>query len=182
LGVALARRVAALAPLAVSLDLAELRSATGRGLADVASAYFRLGAELQLDWLQEHVTDAETERHWTLMAKAALRDEFGAQHRRLVNAALRAQADAEDPADVVAGWLAANQARVQRCLATPAELRQQPQMDVAMLTVALHYETSHTQAASAAPRRPGDRRRGRTPGPRGAGSRSTGATIARVTA
>jgi glutamate dehydrogenase len=137
LEVTLARRVAALAPLSVSLDLAELSSATDRNLVDVASIHFGLDAELQLDWLQEHVRDVATETHWTLMAKAALRDEFGVQHRRLVSAALRTHAGIDDPAQVVAGWLTANQARVQRCVGTFAELRQQPQMDVAMLTVAL---------------------------------------------
>jgi glutamate dehydrogenase len=121
----------------VSLDLAELSSATGRRLVDVASIHFRLDAELQLDWLREHVRDVATETHWTLMAKAALRDELGVQHRRLVSAALRTHAGIDDPAQVVAGWLTANQAKVQRYVATFAELRQQPQMDVAMLTVAL---------------------------------------------
>jgi glutamate dehydrogenase len=134
---AMARRVAALAPLSVSLDLAELSSTMGRSLVDVASIHFRLDAELQLDWLREHVRGVAAETHWTLMAKAALRDELGVQHRRLVSAALRTHADIVDPAHVVAGWLTANHARVQRCVATFAELRQQPQMDVAMLTVAV---------------------------------------------
>ncbi|QUH02526.1 NAD-glutamate dehydrogenase [Saccharopolyspora erythraea] len=132
----LAGRIAALAPLAASLDVVEIAH-DRRDVGYVASVYSALDAALRLDWLQDQIVELPSESHWALLAKISLRDDLFAQRRRLTSAALSRYVPGQDTEDLVHSWLGANDGPVRRCRETVAQLHRAGQLDVAMLSVAL---------------------------------------------
>jgi glutamate dehydrogenase len=133
----LACRVAALAPLAATFDVAEAaRARPDANPAQVSLVYFRLGEDLDLDWLADQIVDEPTDSHWVLMAKAAFRDDLGDQRRALTVAVLDAPVE-HSPTGATTVWRDANGHRVARYRALTAELRSTQRLDVAMLSVAL---------------------------------------------
>jgi glutamate dehydrogenase len=142
---ALARRVAALAPLAATFDVAAAAGILGAEPEPLAFVYFRLGEDLDLHWLAGQIVDQPTDSHWVLMAKAALRDDLGDQQRALTVAVLGTSVE-DSPTGRVAAWLELNRDRVARFRALIAELRSAQTLDVAMLSVALQELRTLAQA------------------------------------
>ncbi|WP_184729855.1 NAD-glutamate dehydrogenase domain-containing protein [Saccharopolyspora phatthalungensis] len=83
----LAGRIAALGPLAASLDVVEI-AADRRDVGFVAAVYSALDVGLGMDWLQEQIVELPSESHWELLAKISLREDLFAQRRRLTGVAL----------------------------------------------------------------------------------------------
>ncbi|MEU5849090.1 NAD-glutamate dehydrogenase domain-containing protein [Saccharopolyspora shandongensis] len=132
----LASRIAALTPLAASLDVVEIAH-DRRDVGYVASVYSALDVALQLDWLQDQIVELPSESHWALLAKISLRDDLFAQRRRLTSAALRRYVPGQDTEDLITSWLRANHGPAERCRMTMSQLHRAEQLDVAMLSVAL---------------------------------------------
>ncbi|MGP4016081.1 hypothetical protein [Saccharopolyspora sp. 5N708] len=132
----LAGRVAALAPLAASLDVVEI-AGDRRDAGFVAAVYSALDVGLRMDWLQEQIVELPSESHWALLAKISLRDDLFAQRRRLTSAALSRFVPGVGAGELVEDWLLDNAGPVRRCRETLEELRGAGRLDVPMLSVAL---------------------------------------------
>ncbi|HEX5313943.1 MAG TPA: NAD-glutamate dehydrogenase [Gammaproteobacteria bacterium] len=135
----LARRVAALPALYAALDIAEVVRATHLGVADAGRAYFRLGAELGLDWLRGQVDTLPTDDHWKALARATLREGLYAQQRRLSISALNGKAATPmvDTDARIDAWLERESANVERFRAMWTEIRATNQTEFASMSVAL---------------------------------------------
>ncbi|WP_165968284.1 NAD-glutamate dehydrogenase domain-containing protein [Saccharopolyspora elongata] len=133
----LCERVFVLDPLCSGMDIAEISWASGRDLEWTAGLYFELGERLDLDWLKEQAVEQASDSHWTMLAKASLRDDLLTQRRRLTAAALHGADESTPPDRLVDAWLDGNPDRVRMYRETFVLLKEAAEPDVSMLSVAL---------------------------------------------
>jgi glutamate dehydrogenase len=133
---ALSERVAAMPSMPAVFDVVAVASAIGRGLQDATSTYFRLGARLELNWLRDRIIELPRANRWQALARAALREDLLALHRRLTRQVL--EAGGPSSSDVaIDRWSESNAAAVERWLATLADIRASRSYDTTTLPVAL---------------------------------------------
>jgi len=125
----LARKVAALDHLACALDVAELAGQHATDVEAVAEQWNEVGDRLRLDWLGDRVVELPRADRWDALARNALREDIGAQQRRIVDAVMTA--------DSFDAWATPRADAVARVLRLIEELRQHAVFDVATLSVAL---------------------------------------------
>jgi glutamate dehydrogenase len=139
----LAVRVADLDPLFSALDVADVAAATGRPLADVATAYLDTAGELDLHWLAGRILELPRADRFQMLARAALRDELYRLHRSLAGEVLAAGG--------VERWLERTAAEVESCGSILREIRAADEYDVTTLSVALR-EIRNVSERGAGPR------------------------------
>jgi glutamate dehydrogenase len=140
-------RVFVLHPLCSGMDIAEIAWHYQRDIDWTAKVYFTLVEALDLDWLTMQMPERHDESHWTTLAKASLRDDLLTQSRRLAAAAVH-NATGHIPAhQAVTSWLASNADRVQLYRQTFASIKETPDPDLSMLSVALQELRNLAQVA-----------------------------------
>ena len=102
----------------------------------LAEVYFDLADRLDLAWLRAQASYQSTDSHWLVLAKTSIRDELSTQQRRLTVAILNDIGTDTPPRAATDAWLARSRNRMDLYRATLHELRQAPQVDLAMLSVA----------------------------------------------
>ncbi|HKU99800.1 MAG TPA: NAD-glutamate dehydrogenase [Vineibacter sp.] len=136
---ALARRVAALDTLAAAGDIAALAAISRVPVVDAARLYFDLGARLGFDWLRAAADRLPRETHWQMMAGNAVVDDFATVQRNLAASALAGapvEAGAIDVVGLIETWIAPRRESLDRVDRVVVDLKSQPALDLAMLTVA----------------------------------------------
>ena len=128
-----AARMAAAPAMAAAAEIVTLAGRHGATVEACGRLYFALDERFQLGWLRQRAGALGQGSHWHKLAALALAEDV-----RTLQAALTAQAVplAADPDAALAAWCAARTAEIGRTDAVLAELRAQPQLDIAMLTVA----------------------------------------------
>ncbi len=137
----LARRVAALDTLAASGDIAALAAIGRVPVTDSARLYFELGARLGFEWLRAAADRLPRETHWHMMASNAVMDDLATVQRGLAASALAgapvgAAAGAIDVEGLIDSWSAPRREALDRVERVILDLKSQPTLDLAMLTVA----------------------------------------------
>jgi glutamate dehydrogenase len=145
----LATRVAGLDALLSALDLVDISNATGCPGADVASAYFKVGAELDLHWLRERIAALPRGDRWQTLARAALREDLYTQHRHIATEVVEAGPPDASIDDRLAVWLAEDAATVERCRQSMAAIKHGGVHDLTTLSVALREVRTLAQAGVA---------------------------------
>jgi len=134
----LAQELCALRPLSNALDLVEAAGARQADLPRLARLYFRLGEFLDVDWLRQQSDLRPDDSHWLMLAKTSLSDELSTLQCHIAVAihgsAGGKQADADQ---AVREWCGRSQSRIEQYRATIDQLRQAPEVDLAMLSVAV---------------------------------------------
>ena len=138
---ALARRVAALDTLAAAGDVAALAAIGHVAVADAARLYFELGARLGFDWLRAAADRLPRETHWQMLAGNAVVDDLATVQRSLAASALAgapvdAGAGAVDVVELIETWAVPRREALERIDRVVVDLKSQPAIDLAMLTVA----------------------------------------------
>jgi glutamate dehydrogenase len=139
----LALRVAAMPSLYSALDVVEVANATRRSLEAVTATYFKLGCELELNWLRDRIIELPRANRWQALARAALRDDLYSLHRALAEEVLQAASRNGDGAGrdgtghEIEAWVSEHQAAVERCLSMIADIRASRSYDTTTLPVAL---------------------------------------------
>ena len=134
---ALARKVAALAPLHTALDIITLAENCGVGVRHAAEIYFRVGESLELDWVADQVDGLRVEGVWQAKARGSLRDNLFGLHRALSANIIRCEDAEQDATAAVEAWKAARTERTQHFGHMIQEMRDGAQPDFATLSVAL---------------------------------------------
>ncbi|HEX2888739.1 NAD-glutamate dehydrogenase [Vineibacter terrae] len=135
----LAHRIAALDTLAASGDIAALSAIARVPVGDAARLYFDLGARLGFDWLRAAADRLPRETHWQMMAGNAVVDDFATVQRSLAASALAGaptDAAAIDVSGLLDAWTAPRREALERVDRVVVDLKSQPTVDLAMLTVA----------------------------------------------
>ena len=133
---ALSKRMASLAALRCGPDLVDIADHTGLPIESVATAYFKLGTALSLDWIREQIETLGVDGHWQAVARTTLRDNIYDLQRKLC-LQLLTESRRQAPAAAVETWLAKKRAAVSHIRQTLSEMRALPAMDFATLSVAL---------------------------------------------
>jgi glutamate dehydrogenase len=130
----LSRRIATLPLLFPMLDVVETAARQDLDVEQVASVYRGLGESLGLKWLRGQVEELDVAGQWHAHARANLRDELHAHHRRLVDQAIRA---CGVEGDVTACWIGKNYEDVQRVIDMMDNMRSLRSTDYATVSVAV---------------------------------------------
>ena len=126
---ALARRVALLPVSIIALDLVDLARRRVQPIEHVAATYFLIDERLGLGWLRHRITQLPRDDRWQALARSALRDDFFAEHKKLVDHVLARGG--------VDRWVAEHAALIERTLRVVGEIRATPVLGLAQLSVAL---------------------------------------------
>jgi glutamate dehydrogenase len=125
----LALRVAALDRLPRALDVVELADTHHAEVEEVATVYDEVGDRLRLEWVVDRIVELPREDRWDALARNALREDAAAQHRRIVDAVMKAGSyDA---------WASTCTTLVARVLTLLDDIRAHGVFDIATLSVAL---------------------------------------------
>ncbi|KAB7622676.1 NAD-glutamate dehydrogenase [Alkalilimnicola sp. S0819] len=147
----LAGRIADLEMLYTALDISRISRDHDCPLRDAARVYHRAAEELGLCWLREAVTGYQASSPWEERARQGLEDEYYIQLRLLAARLLAEQAPLPDEPGPLQDWVAERIPRSQRLAQTLHELCNSPQLDLAMLAVAVQELNAVVHTATAAP-------------------------------
>jgi glutamate dehydrogenase len=134
---ALARKVAALAPMHTALDIIAVAENCKIGVRRAAEMYFQVGGALQLDWIADQIDSLHVEGVWQAKARGSLRDNLYGLHRALCAKVLGGTARRTAPRVAVLEWMAARAAKAAHLNQTLEEMRGGGQLDFATASVAL---------------------------------------------
>jgi glutamate dehydrogenase len=135
--VELADWVAGMPPLLSVFDIVEVASATKRRQESVMSTYFRLGAQLQLNWLRDRILELPRANRWQALARAALRDDLFNLHRALTREVLESASRDSDAEAAIAAWSERHQPSLERALSMLSDIKASRTYDTTTLPVAL---------------------------------------------
>ncbi|MGH8273524.1 MAG: NAD-glutamate dehydrogenase [Gammaproteobacteria bacterium] len=134
----LADRIAAIPALYAAFDIAEVSAQTKVEVAQVAKAYFLLGARLEFDWLHQQIEALPGDDHWKALARATLREGLYAQQSRLAIKALqRPKGSTDKVEDLVSAWLEKESTAVKHLLSVSGEIRALGQVEFSSISVIL---------------------------------------------
>ena len=133
---ATARHIAALRVLYPALDLVEVAATAKIPVVDVARVYFKLGAELGLEWVRDQIESLTVSGHWHAIARSTLRDDLYAQQRTLTAKILAGDRKLDAIARLEL-WLEENAGPVQHLERLISDMRTAGHHDFATLSVAL---------------------------------------------
>lgn len=146
----IANAVAGTASLYASLGIAQAAAQANSTESEVANVYFALGETLQLDWLNQQVSDIKVENHWQAMARESFRDDIEWQQSSLTSSVLGfVHREGELQAGIDC-WLECQDEQARRWRGVVAELQQAEVKEFAMFSVAtrelldLAQSTAHT--------------------------------------
>ena len=135
---ALAQRVARLDAQLAGLDIVEVGAETGLPIEVVAGVYFGVGGRLELGWLSQQIERVPTRNAWQGLAKVAMRGDLTTLARSLARSVLGEGVPADAAVvDRLAAWEAKRRFGLERSAKVLAELKPQPALDMAMLSVLL---------------------------------------------
>jgi glutamate dehydrogenase len=133
----LAARTAAMSPLLAVFDIVEVADATEQQLEPVMTTYFRLGCQLELDWLRDRILELPRANRWQALARAALRDDLYTLHRALTRQVLDTGGPGAGSGTAIETWSARNETALKRCEAMIADIKGSRSYDTTTLPVAL---------------------------------------------
>ena len=132
----LATRVATTSALFPALDIIEITKKTQAPLDKVATLYFSLGENLELDWLRNLILVHPVESHWEALARTALRDDLDWQQKHLTLNVLHNKSKGSSPS-LLKEWSLQNQQLIERWRAMLNDLRRSSSPDFIIFFVAV---------------------------------------------
>lgn len=128
------------------IDIIEIGEGSQLSLEELAHNYYRIGRELQIDWLRDEITRLPRDNRWQSLARSALRDDLYRLHRSLTRLALQHGGNMPGFADA---WLSHRHHDVETCHQVFAELQSFETLDLAMLSASMRELNNHLISASA---------------------------------
>ena len=132
----LALMVAGQRYLLSSLPVIQTIEQTGEPMETVARTYFAIGSRLELNWYGRKLSDLDVVNHWQSLARDSVRDELTWQQRVLTTALINMADNKQDMAQQLDAWVVEHQGLVSRWQGMLSEIRNTPQAELAMFTVA----------------------------------------------
>ncbi len=147
----LARRVAAMPLLSMSLDIVEIAETSGRTPEEVVGTYFPLGEQLRVDWLRDRILELPRADRWQALSRAALRDDMLALHRTITEQVL---GSGRLGWDAIERWMDELSEPLERTLGVIDDIRGTRVYDTTTLPVALRELRNLAARGSRAPDEP----------------------------
>jgi glutamate dehydrogenase len=133
---AIAGVIAALDPLASTLDIVRIARQTTLDLQRVGRLYFTIGMRFGIDRLRDAAEALVPETPWQRQALAAIIGDLFGHQGTLAAAVLASGADREDPDAMIGKWIAPRRHAVERTDRLLADIKGAPALDLSMLAVA----------------------------------------------
>jgi len=119
----IARTAALLQPLGAAADMVMVAQATGQSVGEAAHTFFRIGADLNLDWLCRTAEKSVPGDHWERLAMNAVIDDFYGQQRVLTAQALDMAKQLGTAAGALEQWRDAHAPALRRTAGLIDEMR-----------------------------------------------------------
>jgi len=132
----LAQRVAVLGSVQSAVDIVVIAGESKLPVEATARIYFGLGADLGLDWIRGSIDRLGVDGRWQALARATLREDCQALHRRLCADAI-ARDHTREPATAIAAWVRRHEREVENVRRTVKDMRGIETPDFPTLSVAL---------------------------------------------
>ena len=134
----LATRCSTMRAMYSALDIVEVASGCSMDVQDAARSYFEIGHELQLAWLREQVAILEGD-YWHHLAVESIRTDLFRFQRLITAEAVSQGSDDIGSAreENLSAWRQNHENDIARATKVVSEIREAPQMNLAMFTVAL---------------------------------------------
>ncbi|WP_426370493.1 NAD-glutamate dehydrogenase [Pseudocolwellia sp. HL-MZ7] len=129
--------VAKLSSIFSTMDIAELTAEDSRDVSIVATAYFELGARLDLHWFLDQITRQPVANHWQALARSSYREELDWQQRSLTSVILRADCKSKKTDELLDHWFKENKQSLGRWKHILSEFRIGETHEFAKFSVAL---------------------------------------------
>ena len=133
----IASYVAKLSSIFSTMDIAELTAEDSRDVSIVATAYFELGARLDLHWFLDQITRQPVANHWQALARSSYREELDWQQRSLTSVILRADCKSKKTDELLDNWFKENKQSLGRWKHILSEFRIGETHEFAKFSVAL---------------------------------------------
>ncbi|MEM1111179.1 MAG: NAD-glutamate dehydrogenase [Pseudomonadota bacterium] len=132
----LAHKVAGSVPAYTSLGIIQTADETGASLEEVATLYYAMGEQLELDWFANQILAATVENEWQALARDSFMEDLEWQQRTLTVGALRHIGEGRDLPVCLADWEQKESALVKRWRGMLGDLHAARVPDFAMFAVA----------------------------------------------
>ena len=132
----LAQRIAGFVLMSTALDIVEISKQTDKPMNYVATAYFEVGARLDLMWIRDQVAELSDDDHWHSLAKSRLRDDIHNQQYEIAADVVKSFGE-NVPQEAVTSWISANELNYRRLTNLINELKSTSKIDFATLSVAI---------------------------------------------
>ena len=132
----LALMVAGQRYLLSSLPVIQAIEQTGEPMEIVARTFFTIGSRLELNWYGKELSDLKVVNHWQSLARDSVRDELTWQQRALTTALINMTDNKQDMEQQLDAWEMEHQGLISRWQGMLSEIRNTPQAELAMFTVA----------------------------------------------
>ena len=132
----LAQRIAGFVLMSTALDIVEISKQTDKPMNYVATAYFEVGARLDLMWIRDQVAELSDDDHWHSLAKSRLRDDIHNQQYEIAADVVKSFGE-NVPQEAVSSWISANELNYRRLTNLINELKSTSKIDFATLSVAI---------------------------------------------
>ena len=130
-------RVASVVPLSSALDIIDIARSNKQAVSKVATLYFNLGHQLDMQWLRDQISALNTDNHWHMLAKSRLRSDLHTYQHHLVSQALNNGTKPHSPKQLLNKWMKENDADIQKFMKLTSDLKASSSIDFAMLSVAV---------------------------------------------
>ncbi len=133
----IASRISLLSTIFSALDIAQIAANDPNEITQVSAIYFNLGAQLDLHWFLEQITNQPVTNHWQALARASYREELDWQQRALTAVVLRSCGSECNAGKSVDKWLVEHDAILERWRHILAEFKTSQSHEFAKFSVAL---------------------------------------------
>ena len=131
---ALSERLACSDSMFISMGVVNIALSLRVSVQQVADVYFTLGEYLSLDWFMAAIVELQPENRWQDLARETYVDDLESQRRRLTAALCRLEISQAGPMEI---WQQQQSDMIRRWHLMVADLRNSPNPDFAMISVAL---------------------------------------------
>jgi glutamate dehydrogenase len=133
----LAQQVVLMDFMFAGLDITDVAAATGSDVIKVAEIFFALDAKLALFWLRAQIRELPRLDLWQRKARIGLLDELQAVTRDVTRQVMTSTHKIRSATKKIDEWLARHESNIVHCRNVLDEIRGNPAIDLAMLTVAV---------------------------------------------
>jgi glutamate dehydrogenase len=133
----LAAGIAGMPSMIAVFDIVEAARTSNRGPDEVMTAYFRLGARIELNWLRDRIIDLPRTDRWEALARAGMRDDLYSLHRMLTQDVLEIGGPDSGCEEAIEAWEQHNQRVLERYIAILDNIKASRIYNTTTLPVAL---------------------------------------------
>ena len=133
----LSREIAGLIPMAASLDVVDVASATGTDIAGAAWIHSALNHSLELEWIQRRIAELPVQTHWHLLAQTKLQATLNRYRHDLTAQVLRSRDKERSPRGMLERWTHGNRTMLDRHARMIAEFKANNVFDFAILSLVI---------------------------------------------